>query len=307
MLLHRQSRLLARALPRAVFAVGNFDGLHRGHRAAIDYARGVAREAGRALVLLTFEPHPRRGFAPGGLPFRLTPFGEKVYVARRLGVDGVLALRFSRRFADIGAEEFARENLKGELDPAAVIIGENFRFGRDRAGDAEVLRGAGLDVRVFPSLCEGGEVISASLVRERLLDGQPGAAAELLGREFHIAGHIRRGDGRGARELGCPTANIDLHPWLIRPAFGIYAVRLAFGDDSERWFGGVASLGVNPMFPLEEPRLEVHLFGRWGDLVGRGVRVFLVKKIRDEGKFDSVHALKEQIQHDISVAKSILN
>ncbi|MGR4000782.1 MAG: riboflavin biosynthesis protein RibF [Alphaproteobacteria bacterium] len=307
MLFFRQSQSLARALPQSVLIIGNFDGLHRGHQAAIQYAQTVAMLSNKPLTLLTFEPHPKQTFNPDLPPFRLTPITEKIHIAQKLKLDAVLALRFSTPLANQSAKTFANHLLKQQLSPTAVIIGENFRFGKNRTGNHQTLKDAFLNVHVFPSQREhNGKVISTSLIRKHIRNGTISEAHQLLGRHFHIHGRIQTGQGRGQKDLGIPTANIHLHPQLIRPHFGIYAVKLAFTKSPQTLHNGVASLGINPMFPLKEPRLEVHLFSQWGNLTGQNVRVSLIQKIRNEQKFNSIADLAKQIQNDCLLAKQIL-
>jgi riboflavin kinase/FMN adenylyltransferase len=294
----------------AVVAIGNFDGLHRGHQAVIGKAARLARELEAPLALLTFEPHPRSFFRPQDPPFRLTPFRLKARLIEALGVDLLVTLRFDRSLASLSAEDFVRRILVEGLAARHIVVGDNFHFGKGRGGDVALLeemgRHNGFGVSALARVVgAGSEPYSSTQVREYLKAGNPTRAGLLLGHYWEIAGRVQHGDKRG-RELGFPTANLRLGK-VLRPAFGIYAVRAGIDRGaSTDWYGGAANVGMRPMWRTEEPMVEVHLFDFEGDLYGKHLRVALVDYLRPELKFDSLEALTEQIAEDCRRARDNL-
>jgi riboflavin kinase/FMN adenylyltransferase len=297
----------------ATVAIGNFDGVHRGHQAVIGEALRAARAAGRPGGVLTFEPHPRRFFKPDGLPFLLTRLRTKLRIIAGLGATVVYALRFNARLAALDAETFVDEVLVGGLGVAEAVVGYDFVFGRGRRGSPELLRERlahhGRLCRIMPPVAaasleaEEGMIYSSTGVRDALVAGDPVAAAAILGRPFEIEGHVRHGDQRG-RLIGFPTANIELGDYL-RPRLGVYAVRVRIGRDP-LVRDGVANLGMRPTVGGTAPRLEVHLFDFAGDLYGRQLAVALSQFIRPEIKFPGLDALKVQIAEDAARARDWL-
>ena len=295
----------------AVVAIGNFDGVHLGHQALINEAACHAAERGAPLAVLAFEPCPQEFFRPGGEPFRLTPFRAKTHLIANLGADAMYALAFDAEMAHRSAQDFVLDVLVKGLGVGCVVVGSDFRFGRGRAGDAAVLSymGAmeGFGAVIFDHVTMGaGEKISSTGIRTALKAGKPGEAARLLGHPFVIEGRVEHGDGRG-REFGFPTANMHLGGYL-RPAFGIYAVRVAVLEDDKvvSRHDGVANLGIRPMYESAEPLLESYLFDFSGDLYGKHLAVDLIAYLRPEAKFAGVEALKTQIGADIAAAKAAL-
>jgi len=297
----------------AVTAIGNFDGIHRGHRFLLDKAREIAQEADAPWGMVTFEPHPRRFFAPDLPPFRLTPLRLKAQLLKTLGLEVLWVLRFDHKLAGLSPEAFARDVLAEGLALKHVVAGENFRFGHKRAGDVEALtdfgRNFGFGVTRMEMAAAPGqsqEIYSSSLVRDYLKAGNPTRAALLLGRYWEISGRVQHGAKRG-RDLGMPTANIRLGRDTLRPAFGIYAVRAAIQEgERTRWIPGVANLGISPMFNYVEPLLEVHLIDFSGDLYGKHLRVALIDYLRPELTFESLDGLKEQMEDDLRRARATL-
>ncbi|WP_366555863.1 bifunctional riboflavin kinase/FAD synthetase [Aquibaculum sediminis] len=302
----------------AVAVIGNFDGIHRGHMHLLEHARALATARNAPWGMVTFEPHPRRLFAPDLAPFRLTPLRVKARLLQSLGVEVLWVLRFNRALAGLTPEAFAREVLHEGLALKHVVVGANFRFGNRRAGDVDALQQygqsfgfgvSGLGMASAPGQAQ--EVYSSSLVRDYLQAGNPTRAALLLGRYWEIEGRVHHGAKRG-RELGFPTANILLGRDTLRPAFGIYAVRVAVegasseGRSTTRWLPGVANLGISPMFNYAEPLLEVHLIDYQGDLYGRHLRVAFIDYLRPEARFDSLDALKNQMTEDLRRARATL-
>ena len=300
-----------------VVVIGNFDGVHEGHRQVIARARAIADGLGTPLVVLTFEPHPRQYFQPDAPTFRLTPLRSKTRQMEPLGIDALLALPFDDRIATRTAEEFIGDILIAALGARHVVIGYDFAFGKGRSGNPMTLQEAGAAhgfgvTCVEAAVSEDGAEFSSTQVRQLLREGKPAAAAAYLGRPWEVEGHVQHGDKRG-RQLGFPTANIDLEGYLL-PAFGVYAVRLRMDDGpdsapdgrSTGWMDGVANLGLRPTIGDDKVLLEVHLFDFDGDIYGRLARVALVDFLRPEQKFDGLDALKAQIAADTAQAQEIL-
>ncbi|WP_363350618.1 bifunctional riboflavin kinase/FAD synthetase [Methylocystis echinoides] len=296
-------------LEGAVVAIGNFDGLHRGHRGVVAHAQALAKKLGKPCALLTFEPHPADVFAGRPVIFRLTPPAAKAAQAARLGLDGMIVLSFTRSFAARPAREFTEEILKKKLGVSAAVAGYDFRFGAGRAGDADFLRAEGarlgFAVEIVDRITqdeEGSlEAVSSTATREALEAGDVEAARRLLGHPFFVRGVVRHGDKRG-RLLGFPTANLALDP-SNRLRHGVYAVTIEI-DGVVR--NGVASFGRRPTFDNGAPLLEVFVFGFSGDLYGEEVEVAFYAFLRGEQKFDSVEALIAQMDADSALARALL-
>jgi riboflavin kinase / FMN adenylyltransferase len=297
----------------SVLAIGNFDGLHRGHAVLLGRVSDCAQAQGRPAAVLTFEPHPRSVFLPASDPFRLTPFRVKERELARLGIDLLFVQHFDLGFAAKSAEDFIAEVIVGAIGASHVVVGWDCTFGNRRRGTPELLRteGArlGFGVTVLePVRGKDATVYSSTHIRELLKAGKPREAAALLGRFWEIDGRVATGDRRG-RTIGFPTANLGLDDYL-KPAFGVYAVRVC-GDGPDdplagRTVEGVANLGLRPTVGGLVPRLEAHLFDVDVDLYGRHLRVALVDFIRSERKFAGLDALKAQIAEDAARARAIL-
>ena len=292
--------------PTAV-AIGNFDGLHRGHAQVIQAMLTLAQANNLVPSVLTFEPHPRRYFAPTAPLFRLETLSQKLTRLREWGVERVYMPRFNAAFAAQSAETFLHTVLQQQLGAKAVITGENFAFGAKRSGNAQQLIDFGarhhILVQTLGAVKLGELVCSSSAVREALTQGDMAQAAALLGRPYQLTGRVMHGDARG-RQLGFPTANVNLTPGLKLPAYGVYAVRLHLDGQAH---ASVANLGMRPTFGgATAPRLEVHLFDFDRDIYGASVVVELVRHIRAEQKFVSLDALKAQIASDCASARSIV-
>lgn len=312
-------RTLAAVQPRqrgAVAAIGNFDGVHLGHRAVIGEAARIAGDLHAPLAVLTFEPHPRAFFQPDAAPFRLTTSEGRAARLEALGVDLLFELPFDDGFAHVTAEAFVDEVLHAALGLRHVVVGYDFNFGHRRRGTPDMLveraghRGFGA-TKVAAVHESDGAVYSSSRIRQCLAEGDPRGAASLLGEPWEVAGTVEEGDRRG-RTIGFPTANLRLGP-LMCPRLGVYAVRAALeegaGPGGERaggWMAGVANLGVRPTVNDRGVLLEVHLFDRAVELYGRRLRVRLVDFIRPERKFGGLDELKAQIAADAARAREIL-
>jgi riboflavin kinase/FMN adenylyltransferase len=288
-----------------VVAIGNFDGVHRGHRAVIDAAIARARVAGRPAAALTFEPHPRSFFQPDAPSFRLTSEAAKLRLLAATGLNGAVILSFDAALAGLSAEQFVAGILVDRLEIRGAAIGFNFHFGKERRGSPIFLeaQGAthGFAVDVVPPFQLGGRRVSSGAIRDALAMGRTAEANELLGYPYFVTGQVVHGDKRG-RELGYPTANIQLGP-DCGLKHGVYAVRVAVGGVR---YGGVANFGRRPMFDTGVVLLEVFLFDFSGDLYGAALDVAFIAWIRPEMNFGSVEELIRRMDDDSRHARTAL-
>lgn len=294
----------ARAAAGHAVTVGNFDGVHRGHRAMLDRLVRVARERGLASCALTFEPHPREFFSPGSAPSRLARLREKLELIAEAGVDRVHVLRFGAPLAGMAPERFAADVLASGVDTRWLLVGSDFRYGAKRAGDFAQLQASGaklgFEVEAMPDVLDGGERISSSAVRDALSAGDFSRAERLLGRRYTMSGRVAHGEKLG-RELGFPTANIVLR--RKSPLAGIFVVEAEL-EETRQKLKGVASVGRRPTVKADAaPLLEVHLFDFSGALYGRHLRVAFLAKLRDEKKYGGLPALREAIEDDAARAR----
>lgn len=292
-------------------AIGNFDGVHRGHQMVIDIARTEGARIGAPLGVVTFEPHPREYLTPGAPPFRLMNSEAKANRLAKLGVERLYELPFSQALADLPAEQFAREVLAEGLGLRHVVVGADFCFGKGRSGSAKDLKRfgetLGFTTSVVPLLGreDGPQVVSSTAIRKALKDGQPKAARDMLGHWHRIDGPVIHGEKRG-RQLGYNTANMSLDGLHI-PRHGVYAVLIDVLTGPHRGsYHGVASLGVRPMFGENHPNLESHIFDFSGDLYTEHLSVALVAWLRGEERFASLDALVQQMDRDSAKARDIL-
>jgi riboflavin kinase/FMN adenylyltransferase len=290
-------------------AIGNFDGVHRGHQVLVadaDKARGAT---GAPLGVITFEPHPRRHFQPDAPPFRLTLPSEKARVLEGLGVERLYQLRFDAQLAGMQAEDFVRDVLVAGLGIAHIVVGADFHFGRGRKGDAVLLRRMGAELGFGLTIHdmigdEAGEFASTAL-RVLIEQGRCREAARQLGRWHAVTGRVVAGDRRG-RELGYPTANLEFGEQLV-PRWGVYAALVRVHDGPHRGrHAGVASIGERPTFGVNRPNFEVHLFDFAGDLYGAEISAGLVQRLRGEERFDAAEALVAQMNRDSAEARAVL-
>ena len=298
------------ALERGVVAIGNFDGVHRGHQRVMADALRYAHEKAWPVVVLTFDPHPAV-VLKRSVPATLTALPRKAELLRGLGVDQVVVKRFDEAFASLPPEQFVTELLKEKLAARAVVVGRNFRFGHARAGDLALLERLGaahqFEVRCFEISGDARGPFSSARVRDALLAGDLEDGNHVLGRPHAFAGVVARGDQRG-RTLGFPTANIEEVVELV-PARGVYAVRVDRLDDERatRLGDGVMNVGVRPTVTAGERRTqEVHLFDFDEDIYGARVRVHVVERIREERKFATQGELRAQIADDATRARARL-
>jgi len=289
----------------ASVALGNFDGVHRGHSAVIAAAAELVPGAPSGVV--TFDPHPRSFFQPDAAPFLLTPMAQKSKKLSMLSVERLHILPFDAAMAAMTPEDFARDVLADGLGVAGIAVGSDFRFGAKRAGDVETLHALGAShgfkvVALEEVADESGSLLSSSTARAALREGRPEDATDVLGGAHIICGEVLMGDQRG-RTIGFPTANLSLDG-LLAPAFGVYAVTVTLPDGET--VKGVANIGMRPTFEKTAPNLEVHLFDFQRDLYGQTIEVALHHFVRGERKFDGIDALKAQIAEDADTARRML-
>lgn len=286
-------------------AMGTFDGVHLGHRRVIDSARRWARQHGARASVVTFEPHPLQILRPEDPPKRLTTTGVKAGLVERLGMDEMIVIPFTRELSMVEPEAFCRDTLSGRLGARHVSVGENFRFGHEAAGDADFLRARPeFETAVVPLIESSGETVSSSRIRDLVSSGAVKDAEKLLGGPFVLEGTVVEGDARG-RELGMPTANLDVPADVVVPPAGIYAARTRVGDRQE--IPAAVSIGVRPTFEdAGEQRVEAHLIGFDGDLYGSTMQLEFLDRLRDEERFDSPEELTAQMRKDVERTLAIV-
>ncbi|MDX2073288.1 MAG: bifunctional riboflavin kinase/FAD synthetase [Alphaproteobacteria bacterium] len=284
----------------AVLALGNFDGLHLGHRAILQETLQRAKKAGRPAAVMTFEPHPREFFRPDAPKLRLMRLREKIEGLRAMGFSTLFMPHFNAALAATSAADFVSRWLSGTLAVQEIITGDDFCFGKGRSGNRAFLTESagryGFLYHAIAPVCSDAGVISSTAVRTLLAEGNVAAASALLGRPYSVCGHVIHGDKRG-RQLGFPTANIPLARLFV-PRAGVYAV--AAGAHK-----GVANIGLRPTFGGTKPQAEIHLFDFSGDLYGQYLRVELQAFLRDEQRFESLEQLKQHIAQDCERAKAL--
>jgi riboflavin kinase / FMN adenylyltransferase len=294
------------ALRGAVIAMGNFDGVHRGHQAVIAAAKDRARSLGKPAAVLTFEPHPRVFFHPGEALFRLTDESAKLRLLASTGLDGAIVLTFDAALASLTADDFVSDILVGRFGISGAVIGFNFHFGKNRTGSPDFLaaqgRKFGFAVDVVAPFELNGRPVSSGPIRDALAAGRLDDAAVLLGFPWFVSGEVIHGDKRG-RELGFPTANVSLDA-ACGLRHGVYAVRVAHGG---RRYDGVANFGRRPMFDSGAVLLEVFLFDFAGDLYGQSIDVAFIAWIREEKMFASVDELVQAVKDDSRRAREALD
>lgn len=306
MLIQEGYERVAEGARRAVLAIGNFDGVHRGHRALLDLARDTAgRSVGTPAGVVLFDPHPRRYFAPASPLFELTPGPMKLDLLARYGADVAVVLAFDGAFAALSADAFVTKVLVEGLAVGHVIVGYDFHFGKGRAGTPETLVAAGaahgFGVTVVPPVAAGGAVVSSSAVRSDLAEGDVARAAGRLGHWWRIAGTVTGGAKRGTG-MGYPTANVALVEGCGL-GHGIYAARIHVGGEVH---DGATYLGTRPTFDDGKPVLETFLFDFDGDLYGHRIEVEFVARLRGDRRFSGMDELVRQMDQDVAAARRIL-
>jgi riboflavin kinase/FMN adenylyltransferase len=287
-------------LHHAVVAIGNFDGVHRGHYALLMEAKAVAAAKCVPWMVMTFHPHPRHYFMPDVAPFALESFAMRLRRLRNMNPDGVLVMRFNAAMAAMRAETFVQDVLVGQMRISHVVVGEDFCYGARREGNVNTLQQAArlhqFGCTYLPPVMVEGVAVSSSRIRALLSEGDMAGAARLLGRPYSLSGRVQHGNKRG-RELGTPTVNLSLHGLHV-PRYGVYAARLHISDTNVQ---AVVNIGVRPTFGGDaEPHLEAHSLQPLPELYGQKLRIELLHFIRNEQRFDNAIALQAQIKHDIA-------
>jgi riboflavin kinase/FMN adenylyltransferase len=305
MIVHEGYRDLPPAIRGGVVAIGNFDGVHKGHQALIGEAVKAARERSLPAGVMIFEPHPREFFHPNESHFRLTPLDQKIAVFKSMGLDFVVVVPFDAELAKLEHFEFTDNVLAQGLDVRGVVVGYDFYYGRQRRGSPESMILAGIEydfeVVVVPPVAEGGEVFSSTAIRLKLAQGDVAGAAVELGRRWRVRGRVIGGAKRGTG-MGYPTANVPM-PKGTALGHGIYAVRAHVGGAVH---DAAAYLGTRPTFDDGMPVLEVFLLDFDGDLYGQEMEVEFIAFIREDRKFDSAEALVAQMDADVAKARDVL-
>ncbi|MDT8440288.1 MAG: bifunctional riboflavin kinase/FAD synthetase [Desulfuromonadales bacterium] len=289
----------------SVVTIGNFDGVHLGHREIFRRVVGKASTLGAAAVVLTFEPHPLRLLAPERAPLRINTPEEKVRLIEASCVDLLLVLPFDRALARLPARAFVEQILIERLALRSLVVGYDYAFGRNREGDLDFLRGMAQKhdfvLEVLPPIARGEVVYSSSRIRSLLQAGQVNDVVNVLGRHFTLDGIVVAGAARG-RQLGFPTANLRTSKELL-PKDGVYAVKVRWRDAV---YDGVVNIGRRPTFPGAAPSLEIHLLDFAGDLYGETLRIYFVERLRDELRFATVGDLQAKVSEDIAAARRLL-
>lgn len=288
-----------------VATLGNFDGVHLGHQNLINTLRQKANRFNLPLIVILFEPQPREYFQLNQAPARLSSLREKLEVLAGCQIDYVYCFKFDAKLAQTTAIDFARTYLFSMLKVKHLVVGADFRFGKNREGDVGLLKNLsteyGCEVQIYSNFCIGGNRVSSTQIRTALQQGHMDLAAQYLGRTYTLCGKVIHGDGRG-RQWGIPTANLKLQRFVL-PIQGVFVVRARCGSNS---LFGVANVGCRPTVDGTKNSLEVHLFDFDQILYGELMQVFFLHKLRDEVKFTSIEALIEQIHQDIARAKKYI-
>lgn len=290
-----------------IVVIGNFDGVHLGHQALIEYARALC-DKGQKLVVLSFDPHPRRIFKPDEANFQITGLQSKTDRLQKIGVDIFAVLKFDTELASMRAIDFIQDILLKRLKAEKIVVGTDFCFGQGREGSVAFLENhaerLGYEVHPFKQkTIENGEIISSSLIRNYIRAGDIEQANRILGWDWYVQAPVIRGDQRG-RELGYPTANQMIDPYIY-PRFGVYAVRVQL-PHSLGLLPAVANFGIRPMFKSKVPLMETHIFNFNQEIYGQDIKIYPVSYIRPEARFESLDALIKQIDADSAKAKKIL-
>jgi riboflavin kinase/FMN adenylyltransferase len=290
---------------KSAITLGNFDGLHLGHQELVRKVITRAKELGAYSIVVTFRPHPLKVLAPEKCPPLISIYEEKIRLFEKLGVDVLVKIPFTLEFAKMSPEDFVKGILCDLLGAKEIFVGFNYRFGRGREGNITTLKALGkklgFTVREIEQVSLDGEVISSTKIRHLLRDGEVEHAARLLGRTYAITGIVIKGDGRG-KNLGFPTANIAPKHAII-PSHGVYAVRLSVRD---RFYDGIANIGMRPTFGKNALAIEVHVFDFNEDIYGEEISLYFIGKIREEIKFNSSGELIHQINKDVETARGLL-
>jgi riboflavin kinase/FMN adenylyltransferase len=290
---------------RTVLTIGNFDGVHLGHREIFRRVVDKAHELKGTAVVVTFEPHPLRLLNPAKAPLQLNTPEEKVRLLAASCIDLLVVLNFTRQLAEMPAEDFVRDILVRKLGVKHLIVGYDYAFGRNRQGDmkflAEQAKVYNFTLEVLEPIRAEQQAHSSTSIRKILQEGRVAEAVKVLGRNFTLDGEVVHGVGRG-RKLGFPTANLVTKKEIL-PRDGVYAVKVKWRDE---YYDGVINIGCRPTFTASAPTLEIHLLDFQGDLYGERLRIYFVDRLRDELQFPSVEALKEAVAADVARARILL-
>jgi riboflavin kinase/FMN adenylyltransferase len=300
--------LITEPFANAVVTLGNFDGVHKGHQALLDNAVDKARAIGGTAVAITFEPHPIRVLENGSPPPLLSMFDQKVELIEKRGIDVLIIVPFTREFAGMDAQDFIENLLVRQIGMKAIVVGNDYSFGKNRSGNIDLLRNysrsLGFDIIIpeWITTTDGKDRISSTLIRDLIKNGDLKNVPAYLGRFYQLRGKVVSGRNRGGKLLGFPTANIKLKDELC-PETGVYAVTV---ECSHGCFQGVANIGYSPTFDDHLFTVEVHILDFSHDIYDQDIRVNLIEKLRNEKKFSGISELAEQINADIEVARNIL-
>ncbi len=307
MVIYHNLNLVPQPFNNPVITIGNFDGVHLGHQTLFQKVKDRSRSVGGQSVVITFDPHPIKLMRPDKQLPLLTTTDQKVKLLTALDLDVIIVHPFSAEFGAIPAREFVHNYLVHRLGAQEVVIGHDYRFGRNREGNIALLQSLGAEfgfpVHVVDAIQINDTIVSSTLIRNLINDGQVLAAQGFLGRPYEVTGAVIHGHGRGARLLGFPTANIAIDNGLLVPAPGIYAVRVELQGQI---YPAVANIGTCPTFDNQELSLEVYLLDFDRDIYGERLAVQFVQRLRDERRFNDLPALVAQIKKDVAAARQIV-
>lgn len=305
-----QLEKISKPFNNAVVTIGNFDGVHIGHQALFHEAIEKADTIGGTSIAITFEPHPMRVLKQNNHPPLITLHEQKKELIERSGIDVLICVSFTRKFASLTAREFVEDLLVRKIGMKAIVVGEDYSFGKNREGNLEILKSFASEMDFEVIVANWIKIaknfpdrISSTRIRELIMDGRMTAAQKMLGRYYQIRGNVVTGRDRGGKLLGIPTANINLYDELC-PKIGIYAVTVEWGG---KQYKGVANIGYSPTFDDHEFTVEVHILDFDDDIYNLKIRVNFIQRIRDEIKFSNISDLVEQIKKDIANAREILS
>ncbi len=292
-------------LKNTALTIGNFDGVHRGHRALFNKVKERARAIHGQSIVMTFDPHPIKVMKPGNGPKLITPTTQKLELIAREEIDLILCVPFTPEFAAISAESFVRDILVQRLGLKEMVVGYDYTFGHKREGDIDLLRkmgeSLGFGIHVVEPVLINDKLVSSTSIRNLVKDGNLSDAKELLGRDYQVTGTVVKGANRGGRLLGFPTANLQLMDELI-PRKGVYGVTVRIGTLT---YYGVTNIGYNPTFGNDHLSIETHVLDFSGDLLGQNIKINFLYRLRDERTFNSIEELSDQIALDIKHAKGL--
>ncbi len=305
MLVIRDAEKIKEEIKTPVVTLGNFDGIHLGHKTILNYVSNMADKRDGTAVAITFSPHPLKVLSPDLSPPMLTTFKKKVTLIQDEGIDILICARFSKKFADQHPRSFAANVLAGKIGAKEVVVGYDYRFGKGREGTIDYLKKMGEEfdftVTVIDAYKVGGEIVSSTAIRSFVEDGEVGKAAGMLGRYYSVEGRVVNGMKQGVA-IGYPTANIST-PSELLPRTGVYAARVKIDN---RIYNGVVNIGFNPTFKRDRLTIEMHILEFKGDLYGRRIEIEFIGRIRNEQEFPSAGELAKQIKRDVAAAGKIM-